>query len=279
MVFVLLNLLYNAMNIKINTKVSTHISDTNIEYAIWDDSYIIRIYDEGIITTFEYRKKKFVESYEYLNGEVGFTKPFFSRAQSSSEKTPTKNKITDMYTEILKSSDNVLYYTGAGISRRSGILTMPELEEKLYIKSTDKLTSLLKLNPEYPIKIINDFKDSIKKSRPNIDHFLLRNIIKRFGGQLATENVDYLHELSGIKPIKPLRGEKIPTGKFKTIVLLGTCTMQCYELLNDLSKCANNTYLISYECLRNNKIDYIFYKMDIHDFLTGLDYFLMINHQ
>ena len=175
-----------------------------------------------------------------------------------------------LYKKIAVDPECILYYTGAGISKRSGILTMPELEFELKISRPLELIEYLEKNPEFPLKVIREFYNSIKKARPNIDHFLIRNIIKTFGGDLVTENVDILHELSGVRPIKPLKGELPPKFNYRAVVILGACTLQCQQLINDLSQYSDEINLISYNVLKNDKLKYFYYNMDVHDFIAGL---------
>lgn len=262
--------------IKISTTVTTHIINSNIDFNINNKGYRLYVNDGSEEQVFEYFNSNLIKSVKKVVvdncSQLSTTSPYLH--EKSKAKYIECSDPFGLYSKISENPDRVLYYTGAGISRDSGILTMPELERKLRITTPVELLSLLEYNPEFPLLVINDFYESIKKARPNSNHYLLKNVIKSFGGDLVTENVDILHELSGILPVKPYKGQKLQRYDYNTVVILGACTLQCTQLISKLYENSKDVNLISYSPLLYNRIEYNYYNMDIYDFLLGLNTYL-----
>lgn len=92
----------------------------------------------------------------------------------------------------------VVAFTGAGISKESGIDTFqdrPGIREKL-------TRSFANRHPEEYKKIMREFCDSVKGKQPNNAHKALAN----YGVQIITMNVDTLHEQAGSTDILKLHG-------------------------------------------------------------------------
>lgn len=101
----------------------------------------------------------------------------------------------------------ILAFTGAGISKSSGI---PTFEEQPGIR--DFLTrSFAKVNPEKYNSVIEEFKRKCDNCFPNEAHLAL----SEFNVPIITMNVDNLHERAGSKYVLPIHG------KLPNIVLYG----------------------------------------------------------
>ena len=108
--------------------------------------------------------------------------------------------------EIIKTK-KVIFYTGAGISA-AAIPTMNILLNDLKIskdlEEDDKLQQYISDVISYPEKyaeILRDFFDRCENALPTLAHNLLSECSKKFNHLLVTENVDQLHQKSGIEPI------------------------------------------------------------------------------
>ena len=121
------------------------------------------------------------------------------------EGTPTEMSCEEL-NEIIKMK-NVIFYTGAGISA-AAVPTMNVLLNALKISKDleegDKLQHYISdviSNPEKYTEILGDFFDRCEKALPTFAHVLLSECSKKFNHLLVTENVDQLHQKSGIEPI------------------------------------------------------------------------------
>lgn len=102
----------------------------------------------------------------------------------------------------------IIAFTGAGISKESGIDTFqdrPGIREKLTREYATR-------HPEKYIKVMEEFVSNISGKEPNDAHLALAE----YGIPVITMNVDNLHELAGTKEIIKLHGrlpnrEKLPT--------------------------------------------------------------------
>jgi NAD-dependent SIR2 family protein deacetylase len=106
--------------------------------------------------------------------------------------------------ELIKSK-NILFYTGAGLSLGSGVPAMAELQELLGLEASEKfLFSLEKalVNPrEFASKILT-FHKACLNSPPTPAHLALKELAALKNTRIFTENLDALHETSGISPYR-----------------------------------------------------------------------------
>lgn len=98
------------------------------------------------------------------------------------EKTTVKN--TGKY--------RIIVFTGAGISKKSGI---PTFDETPGIR--DKLSRWFAMsNPDEYKAVIDSFVETISKAEPNAAH----HAIAKYGLPVITMNIDKLHERAAIDP-------------------------------------------------------------------------------
>ncbi|MDF2577899.1 MAG: hypothetical protein K0S74_1383 [Chlamydiales bacterium] len=103
-------------------------------------------------------------------------------------------------------SKKVVFYTGAGISA-GVVLTMPELMQQLSFNDLKNGESAIKLlksvldNPEQLVQAMDKFYHSCIDGEPTKAHWAERNIslLKKWG--VLTENLDLLHQRTGIEPL------------------------------------------------------------------------------
>lgn len=118
-------------------------------------------------------------------------------------KTPKKVILS----EIIKFIHNkhCVFYTGAGISAKV-VPTMPELMESLQMAGEngknvmDTLQYALK-NPPSFVQPMDDFYNACLNGKPTKAHLAIRDIVQKKGWGLLTENLDLLHQRSGIDPL------------------------------------------------------------------------------
>lgn len=121
-------------------------------------------------------------------------------------------KINEIY-EMILSSDNIVFFGGAGVSTESGI---PDFRSSTGLYNRKNNTGY---SPEYMLShdfLINDnegfsryFKENliIDDVKPNITHFVLAKLEKM--GKLKaviTQNIDSLHQKAGSKNVLEIHG-------------------------------------------------------------------------
>tara|TARA_Y100000768_G_scaffold146047_1_gene108945 strand:+ start:337 stop:1068 length:732 start_codon:yes stop_codon:yes gene_type:complete len=112
--------------------------------------------------------------------------------------------------ELIKNSENIVFFTGAGISTNSGI---PDFRGPKGVWKTatpiyfqDFISSKEKRIESWERKFGNEL--SIDSAKPNLGHEKIAEIISKKDGFLITQNVDNLHQDSGVdeKKIIELHG-------------------------------------------------------------------------
>ena len=105
--------------------------------------------------------------------------------------------------------NNIVIFTGAGISAESGIKTFRDsggLWEEYKIEDV-ATPEAFATNPELVLKFYNIRRKQLINSAPNIAHYALSKLEKFFNVSIITQNVDNLHERSGSKKVLHLHGE------------------------------------------------------------------------
>lgn len=123
-----------------------------------------------------------------------------------------KNKI-DKLTEILKESNNIVFFGGAGISVASGIPDFRSstglFNEKLNISFTPEQLVSHSFYMKYPKEFFNFYKAKLiyPDAKPNDAHIALAKLEKM--GKLkaiVTQNIDGLHQMAGSNNVFELHG-------------------------------------------------------------------------
>lgn len=118
--------------------------------------------------------------------------------------------------EIIKNK-RVIFYTGAGISAGS-VLTMNQLMNDLkMVKKFEELKEYivdLIANSENYVKILQNFFDKCENAFPSDAHNILAHFIQKRGQLLITENLDQLHQKTGLTPIVLASNDNYSRGKF-----------------------------------------------------------------
>jgi len=99
---------------------------------------------------------------------------------------------------------HVAFYTGAGISA-GAVPTMDTLLKGLHISEGKEsfYTSLKKAldDPEASVRFMNDFTEKCLNARPPQAHVALKEICLEKNWGLITENIDQLHQKTGVQPL------------------------------------------------------------------------------
>ena len=118
--------------------------------------------------------------------------------------------------EIIKNK-RVIFYTGAGISA-GYVPTMNQLMNDLkMVKKFEELKEYivdLIANSENYVKILQNFFDKCENAFPSDAHNILAHFIQKRGQLLITENLDQLHQKTGLTPIVLASNDNYSRGKF-----------------------------------------------------------------
>jgi NAD-dependent deacetylase len=104
----------------------------------------------------------------------------------------------------------IVVFTGAGISKESGIETFRDNEDSLWnnYKIEDVATiNGWKKDRELVLNFYNERRKQLLKVEPNKAHLLLAELEKEHEVTIITQNVDNLHEKAGSTKIFHLHGE------------------------------------------------------------------------
>lgn len=103
------------------------------------------------------------------------------------------------------SNQNVLFYTGAGVSVAAGIPSMEQLEDSLKVYKGSFYLLFLKEIMEFPDRFaerIGNFYNACFYSQPTKAHEALKELTLYKKTRLVTENIDCLHERTGVLPYR-----------------------------------------------------------------------------
>lgn len=119
--------------------------------------------------------------------------------------------------EIIKNK-RVIFYTGAGISA-GYVPTMNQLMNDLKIteetpnKLEEYITDLI-IDSESYLKILENFFDKCENALPSNAHNILARFVRKGEQLLITENLDQLHQKTGLTPIVLASHDNYSQGEF-----------------------------------------------------------------
>lgn len=105
----------------------------------------------------------------------------------------------------LLNTKQVAIYTGAGIS--AGIVpTMTQLEEEIGLIGDNKTNFLCFVkhcltNPQESLSVLSNFFNACLNGKPTDAHYAVKKISELKGWAVLTENIDLLHQSTGILPL------------------------------------------------------------------------------
>ena len=104
---------------------------------------------------------------------------------------------------------NIVVFTGAGISAESGLGTFRDsggLWEQFKIEDVATLAAFKK-NPEFVLNFYNIRRKQLLESEPNAAHISLNKLSEKYNLHIITQNIDDLHEKSGSENVLHLHGK------------------------------------------------------------------------
>ena len=104
---------------------------------------------------------------------------------------------------------NIVVFTGAGISAESGLGTFRDsggLWEQYKIEDV-ATHEAFERNPELVLNFYNLRRKQLLESKPNAAHISLNKLSEKYKLHIVTQNIDDLHERSGSKKVLHLHGQ------------------------------------------------------------------------
>lgn len=104
----------------------------------------------------------------------------------------------------------IVFLTGAGISKESGIPTFRDAGDGLwenYNVQEVATHSAIVRNPDLVYKFINELRNKYKDCTPNEAHKLIAELEKDYEVVVITQNIDTLHEQAGSTNVVHLHGD------------------------------------------------------------------------
>ena len=104
---------------------------------------------------------------------------------------------------------NIVVFTGAGISAESGLGTFRDsggLWEEYKIEDV-ATPAAFERNPELVLDFYNLRRKQLLESEPNAAHISLNKLSEKYKLHIITQNIDDLHERSGSKKVLHLHGK------------------------------------------------------------------------
>lgn len=104
---------------------------------------------------------------------------------------------------------NLVVFTGAGISKESGIPTFRDNNGLWKKHNAMDLASIegFEKNPKAVLDFYNERRKQLLQVEPNHAHYVLAELEKQFDVTIITQNVDNLHERAGSTNVLHLHGE------------------------------------------------------------------------
>lgn len=112
-------------------------------------------------------------------------------------------KVTIDEVATLIATKKCVFYTGAGLSSPV-VMTMRELMQRLGFSQQEKFREVfiqaLK-NPDHRVQVMEEFYHTCLFGKPTLAHLAVKSILLQKNWGLMTENLDFLHQCTGIKPL------------------------------------------------------------------------------
>lgn len=150
-------------------------------------------------------QKEQINQYRKLVRHRGSNTTFYLVDKRRIFEHSTPQSIQEGEIATIISNRNVLFYTGAGISIAAGVPSMSQLNDLLGIEEGEKFVFSLKHAVEHPKTLcekILQFHHACFYSPPTAAHQALKKLALFKNTQILTENLDCLHERSGILPYR-----------------------------------------------------------------------------
>lgn len=143
----------------------------------------------------------------------------------------------------MRNMKKILIFTGAGVSKESGIETFRDSKDSLWnnYKIEDVATKdAWRKNRELVLDFYNQRRAQLKDVHPNLAHQLIADLEKDYDVTVVTQNVDNLHERAGSTNIIHLHGELT---KSRSTFPGSTETYDCPGDINLGDKCGRGSQL------------------------------------
>lgn len=196
----------------------------NLWYQNWSIWFSLAYKDILPDMLTEEEKTKFTAVHEqqdnwivtYYLYETGATRNFFSYntinfpteyhvappRQTNADETKIPHFSIDDLVAFIQNK-HVVFYTGAGISIASGVPHMQQFMYDMGINKTLIIDNFIRAILHKPWEITDTFAKfctTLFENNPNKAHYIVRDLAQYKNTSIITENIDILHERSGILP-------------------------------------------------------------------------------
>lgn len=110
----------------------------------------------------------------------------------------------------MENKKRLVFLTGAGISKESGIPTFRDSIDGLwenYPVEEVATAKAIKEHPEIVYKFVNELRDKYKDCKPNYAHKSIAELEDKYDVTVITQNIDNLHEQAGSSNVIHLHGD------------------------------------------------------------------------
>lgn len=126
-------------------------------------------------------------------------------------RNPKTEKVLVLAAELLRAADSVVVFTGAGMSKESGIPTFRDSLEGIWESFNPEELATTEAFDRDPQRV-RDFYEYrrvfVRKAKPNAGHWAIAEMESAFEEVIViTQNVDCLHESAGSSKVISLHGE------------------------------------------------------------------------
>ncbi|MCJ7842408.1 hypothetical protein MUB24_16185 [Lederbergia sp. NSJ-179] len=116
--------------------------------------------------------------------------------------------------EVMKllQGKNVLVFTGAGISIASEVPDLDgimSLQQSIFHPPEQYFLDIIENKTSIRIEKAREYYRHFTASKPNQNHWYIKELCDQYGFVLATGNIDGLHEKTGMKPIYQTNSERV----------------------------------------------------------------------
>lgn len=176
-------------------------------------------------------------------GESSFSVEYWEDYNTGSVTFIDKEKMKRLIEGI---SEEDIMITGAGLSNIAGIPTQKELEDSLFLNDPPELFKCCMKDPDRLINILRFFYCRLSVAKPTMAHYKIKSLQERKNFVVATENLDLLHEKSGVEAIHiPRSVNMLENICYRRVFLIGVGNPCCQSFLKGLEESGTAIYAVS----------------------------------
>lgn len=199
--------------------------------------------------------------------ESSFFVDYWKEYNTASVTLVNEEKTKDLIKGI---SEEDIMITGAGLSKIAGIPTQKELEDSMFLNDPLKLYECFMKDPNRLIDTLRFFYCRLSVAKPTMVHYKIKSLQKQKDFAVATENLDLLHEKSGVEAIHiPRSAYMLEDICCKRAFLIGVGNPCCQSILRSLEESGTAIYAVSITKPNLNVNNFKWYPGSIESIFDG----------